>query len=593
MSKYARKLLINAAEELKGERVLNHGGAWITLFEPLFDEPQFQRPKNKDHGDWSTNFALQYGNDYGINPRDLAQKLVDKIHEVDPKIRIEIAGPGFLNFYLRSDHQAEILNQILDKQNLFGHSKKFTGKKVKIEFVSANPTGPLHVGHGRGAAYGATIANLLEAVGYEVYREYYVNDAGRQMDILTVSVWLRYLELCGDSFDFPCNAYQGDYIWDIAASLHREYENQFYHSTQLWMQAIPPDEPNGGDKEIHIDAIINKSKELLGDKDYEIFADRALNTILNDIKDDLEKFDVHFNQWYSEKSLVKSNKVQTALDTLTSNGHTYTKDGAIWFRSTDFGDEKDRVLVRENGQPTYFASDVAYHLDKYEREYDLLIDIWGADHHGYIARVKAAIEALGQDPERLRILLVQFANLYEGGKKLTMSTRSGEFVTLRQLRKQVGKDAARFFYVMRKCEQHLDFDLDLATSQSQDNPVYYVQYAHARICSIFEQAGNQLEDNELIDADSSLLDQTQEKGLINILDQFPEKVISAADQFSPHIVVNYLRDLANTFHSFYNAHQVLVDDLALRNARLKLIRATQIVLKNGLTLLDVSAPQHM
>ena len=551
------------------------------------------RTKNKAHGDFASNLALLLSKPAKTSPHELAEKILQKIPTQPSIDKIEIAGPGFLNFYIRTDHQAEILNQILNEQEKFGHSKTYDSKKVKIEFVSANPTGPLHVGHGRGAAYGATIANLLEAVGYEVYREYYINDAGRQMDILTVSVWLRYLELCGDSFDFPANAYQGDYIWDIAASLHQEFESRFYHSTQEWAQVLPPDEQKGGDNEIYIDAIICKCKELLGDVDYSIVTNRSLKTIIDDIEDDLEKFGVHFDVWFSEKSLVQSNRIQSAIKILTSKEHTYKKDGALWFRSSDFGDEKDRVLIRENGQPTYFASDVAYHLEKYEHGFDQLIDIWGADHHGYIARVKAAIEALGKDPKKLHILLVQFANLYEGGKKLTMSTRSGEFVTLRQLRKLVGKDAARFFYVMRKCEQHLDFDLDLATSQTQDNPVYYLQYAHARICSIFEKSGIEYTQVDMINADISLLTQEQEKDLMTILAQFPEKVMVAANQLSPHIVVNYLREVANALHSFYNAHQVLIDDTALKYARLKLIRATQIVLSNGLALLDVSTPQHM
>ncbi len=553
---------------------------------------QIVRGKNKEHGDFASNIAMMLAKSANTTPRELAEKILKHIVD-DPSInKIEIAGPGFLNFYLRSDHQAEILNQIINEQDKFGHSNEFAGKKVQIEFVSANPTGPLHVGHGRGAAYGATIANILETQGYEVYREYYVNDAGRQMDILTISVWLRYLDLCGDEFEFPSNAYQGDYIWDIAASLHREYGNQYHYATKEWMQLLPPDEPDGGDKEIYIDAIINKCKELLNGKGYEIFSEHSLNTILDDIKDDLEKFGVHFNQWYSEKSLV-NNKVQIVLNTLKDNGHTYMKDGAMWFRSTSFYDEKDRVLVRENGQATYFASDIAYHLEKFERKFDLLIDIWGADHHGYMARVKAAIKALGKNPEQLQILLVQFANLYENGKKLAMSTRSGEFVTLRQLRKQVGKDAARFFYVMRKCEQHLDFDLNLATSESNDNPVYYLQYAHARICSIFDKANIKPNHSELINADPSPLTEEQEKTLINTLDQYPEKIMHAAKQLSPHLIVNYLREVANAFHSFYNTHQVLVDDEKIRYARLKLIRATQIILHNGLSLLDVSAPERM
>ena len=563
------------------------------LPENIMVDVHVTRSKNSTHGDFASNLALLLAKPTNLPAREIAEKILAQI-PADPMInKIEIAGPGFLNFYMRADHRFEVLDQVLKEQANFGHSNKHSGSKVQIEFVSANPTGPLHVGHGRGAAYGATIANLLAAVGYDVYREYYVNDAGRQIDILATSVWLRYLELCGDTFSFPSNAYQGDYVWDIAATLHRKHEDQFHQPSQTWMQNLPTDEPDGGDKEIYIDAVINKAKEVLGEDGYEIFTQCSLDTITSDIKDDLELFGVHFDNWYSEQSLVKNHKVQTAIDALTKSEHTYQKDGALWFRSTEFGDEKDRVLVRENGQATYFASDIAYHLEKFERGFDQLIDIWGADHHGYMMRVKAAIDALGKDHKRLRILLVQFANLYEGGKKLAMSTRSGEFVTLRQLRKQVGKDAARFFYVMRKCEQHLDFDLDLASSQSQDNPVYYVQYAHARICSIFEQASDQHSDSELIKANSSLLNQEQEKDLLNALDLFPEKIDNAADQLAPHIVVNYLRELANAFHSFYNAHQVLVDDAELRNARLKLIRATQIILNNGLAMLDVSAPQHM
>lgn len=551
------------------------------------------RSKDKTHGDFASNLALQLAAHMNASARKVAEKIVDQIPDDISITKIEVAGIGFLNFYVCTSHQTDLLSRILSEKDNFGSTNKYSGNKIQVEFVSANPTGPLHVGHGRGAAYGATIANLLEAVGYDVYREYYVNDAGRQIDILTTSVWLRYLELCGETFTFPNNAYQGDYIWDIAASLHREYENQFHHPLQTWLSWLPADEARGEDQEAYIDAIINANKKLLGETNYKIVADLSLETIIRDIKDDLDLFGTHFDNWCSERSLITDNKVQAMLERLTNNGHTYNKDGALWFRSTAFGDEKDRVLVRENGNTTYFASDVAYHLEKYERGFTQLIDIWGFDHHGYIARVKAAIEALGKDPSRLRIILVQFVNLYEDSSKLAMSTRAGEFVTLRQLRKKVGKDAARFFYVMRKCEQHLDFDLDLATSQSQDNPVYYVQYAHARICSIFEQADNHYQEHKLVETDANLLVEEQEQDLMKCLDQFREKVLVAAEQLSPHIAVNYLRDLAHAFHSFYNAHQVLVNDSALRDARLKLIRATQIVLHNGLALLGVSAPRHM
>ena len=556
---------------------------------------QVSRSKDKSHGDFACNIAMQLAKQAKMAPRELAEALVANISDDQSIAKIEIAGPGFLNFYINENLHGEILNTVVEQNKHYGQSKKYVGKKIQIEFVSANPTGPLHVGHGRGAAYGATIANLLAAVGYEVQREYYVNDAGRQIDILTTSVWLRYLELCDERFEFPTNAYQGDYIWDIAASLHRKHGDKFTHSTSDWMKNLPKDEPQGGDKETYIDAVIDKTKSLLGKNNYEIFAKCALDTITNDIKDDLELFGVRYDNWYSEKSLVKSHKVQEAISELTKNGHTYTKDGAQWFESEKFGDEKDRVLVRENGTHTYFASDIAYHLDKYQRGFNRLINIWGADHHGYVPRIKAAVEALGKNPSCLDVPLVQFANLYKGGEKLAMSTRSGEFVTLRELRKQVGKDAARFFYVMRKHEQHLDFDLDLATSQSKDNPVYYVQYAHARICSIFEQAGISMQDNMVKNADNGILSNEHEKSLLKLLSQFPERILVSAEKLSPHILVNYLRDVANAFHSFYNekSNQVLTDNIELRNARLKLIYAIKIVLYNGLTLLDVSAPEKM
>ncbi|MBT8112176.1 MAG: arginine--tRNA ligase [Gammaproteobacteria bacterium] len=556
---------------------------------------QVTRSKDKTHGDFACNVALQLAKQAQMPPRELAEILLANMPEAPIVAKIEIAGPGFLNFYIQENLHGEVLNSILQQQANYGLTNTYAGKKVQIEFVSANPTGPLHVGHGRGAAYGATIGNLLAAVGYDVQREYYVNDAGRQIDILSASVWLRYLELCDEKFTFPSNAYQGDYVWDIAATLHREHGDKYLHATKEWMFDLPSDEPQGGDKEIYIDTIIQKTKALLDEDGYEIFTNCALETITNDIKDDLELFGVHYDNWFSEKSLVTSNKVQAALKILDENGYSYIKDQAVWFRSTDFGDEKDRVLVRANGTHTYFASDIAYHLDKYQRGFDRLINIWGADHHGYIIRIKAAVEALGKDPKALQIPLVQFANLYKGGEKLAMSTRSGEFVTLRELRKQVGKDAARFFYVMRKHEQHLDFDLDLATSQSKDNPVYYVQYAHARICSIFEQAGVDMQDKSISDADSEQLSNEHEKTILKLLSQYPENVSAAAEKLSPHILVNYLREVANALHSFYNEkeNQVLMDDMALRNARLKLIYATKIVINNGLTLLDVSSPQKM
>jgi len=461
--------------------------------------------------------------------------------------------------------------------------------------VSANPTGPLHVGHGRGAAYGAVVADLLEAVGYDVHREYYVNDAGRQMDILGTSVWLRYLELCGEALTFPSNGYRGDYVWDIAATLHREHGDDYRHPAGEVYEGVPPDAPDGGDKEAHIDALIVSAKRLLGDNRYRYVFELGLNTILDDIRDDLGLFGVNYQEWYSERSLVESGAVNKAVDRLREAGHLYEKGGAWWFRSTDFGDEKDRVVVRENGQTTYFASDIAYHMDKLDRGFDRVIDVWGADHHGYVPRVRAALQAMGEDASRLDVLLVQFAVLYRGGEKVQMSTRSGEFVTLRELRKEVGRDAARFFYVMRKCEQHMDFDLDLAKSQSSDNPVYYVQYAHARIHAVLRQAAERLLDVSPSDGLANLdrLVEDHELALLKELSRYPEVVESAALNEEPHQLTHYLRELANGFHTYYNAHQFLVDDVALRDARIKLILATREVLRNGLNLLGVSAPEQM
>ena len=508
--------------------------------------------------------------------------------------KVEIAGPGFINFYLKADAQFEIVPQVLTGGAQFGRSEIGQGKRVQVEFVSANPTGPLHVGHGRGAAYGAVVADLLQAIGYRVHREYYVNDAGRQMKILAASVWLRYLELCGEDFPFPTNGYKGDYVLDIAATLHRENGDKMFHAWSMVSAGLPEDAP-AGDKEAYIDAMIDKMQSLLHPDQYQLVFDLGLNYILDDIRDDLAHFGVEYDQWYSERSLEQSGAVMRAVERLQKSGHTYEQEGAIWFRSSNFGDEKDRVLVRDNGVTTYFASDVAYHMDKLERGFDRVIDIWGADHHGYVPRIKAALQALGDDAKKLDVLLVQFAILYRGGEKVQMSTRSGEFVTLRQLRKDVGSDAARFFYVMRKCEQHLDFDLDLAKSQSNDNPMYYIQYVHARICSVFRQLqekGFQFDQDMGLQKLNKLVE-SHESDILTRLNRYCETIINAGQFHEPHQLVHYLRDLANDFHTYYNAHQFLVEDAALRNARLCLISAVRQVIHNGLNLLGVSAPESM
>lgn len=554
-----------------------------------------EHTKSKEHGDFACNIALVLAKSARAKPRELAEKIVKALPGSDKIAKVEIAGPGFINFFLNAGTYHSVVHEILERRETFGRSNAGAGRKVQMEFVSANPTGPLHVGHGRGAAYGATLANLLDTVGFKVHREYYINDAGRQMDILATSVWLRYLELRGEKFAFPVNGYQGDYVYDIGATLHRENGDKYRHSAAKVFDTLPPDEPLGGDKEAHIDALIERAKLLLGPADYRQVFNLGLNVILDDIRQDLEEFGVTYDLWFSERTLVENGAADRAIERLKKSGHVYEKDGALWFRSTDYGDEKDRVVVRENGQKTYFAHDIAYHMDKLERGFDRVIDIWGADHHGYVPRIKAALAAIGDDPERLHVLLVQFAILYQGGKRMQMSTRSGEFVTLRELRSEVGNDAARFFYVLRKCEQHMDFDLDLAKSQSNDNPVYYVQYAHARIHSVFRQMQEKKFTHDPANGDRHLtrLTEPHEQALIQRLARYPEALEAAALAYEPHQLAHYLRELAYDFHTYYGAHTFLVNDAALRDARLNLIAATRQVIANGLKILGVSAPKTM
>ena len=557
-----------------------------------------EHTRDPSHGDFASNLAMMLAKPAGQKPRDLAEKIVAALPENNDIEKVEIAGPGFINFFMNAHTLTTIIPAILDAGEAYGHSTVGKGKRVQVEFVSANPTGPLHVGHGRGAAYGAAVADLLAAAGFEVHREYYVNDAGRQMDILCASVWIRYLSLCGTLPDpdyFPVNGYKGDYVWDIAAHLHRNNGDKFQ---ELWSDIatiLPADEDEGGDKEKFIDAVIVQAKERLGAENYRFVFDTGLNYIIDDIRDDLAHFGVVYEEWFSERSLTDNNLVTGAVERLVKSGHAEERKGAIWFKSTEFGDEKDRVLVRANGQSTYFASDVAYHMNKLERGYDQVIDIWGADHHGYVPRVKAAMEAVGDDPKKLHVLLVQFAILYRGKEKMQMSTRSGQFVTLRQLRKEVGSDAARFFYVMRKCEQHLDFDLELAKSQSNENPMYYIQYAHARVCSVLRQLDEKGfsydQENGITNLDK--LTESHEQSLMTTLSKFKELVENAALNHEPHQLAHYLRDLANDFHTYYNAHQFIVDDEAIRNSRIALITVTKQVLQNGLGLLGVSAPEKM
>jgi len=552
---------------------------------------QIERSRDPQHGDFASNIALTLARVARRRPRSIATDIVAALPRSESISRVEIAGPGFINFFVSSQARLQTVMDILRLGPGYGRSRIGAGQRIQVEFVSANPTGPLHIGHGRGAAYGAALANLLETTGFEVEREYYVNDAGRQMDILALSVWLRYLECCGETPSFPDNAYRGDYVQDIAASLYAEHGERYRVSANELQRDLPPDV----DADVILDALIARARALLGEEDYAEVHAWGLNDILAGIRDDLRHFGVEFQCWFSERSLADGGHIDQALGVLKQAGHLYEQGGAIWFRSTAFGDEKDRVVVRENGQKTYFASDIAYHMNKFERGFDRVINVWGADHHGYVPRVRAALTALGRDAECLEILLVQFASLYRGQEKVQMSTRSGQFVTLRELCDEVGRDAARLFYVQRRCEQHLDFDLELAKSESSDNPVYYIQYAHARICSVLRQLSEKGLDWSPEDGQAHLdrLQDAHEQALLTRLSTYPEMIEAAALNREPHQLAHYLRDLANDFHTYYNARQFLVEDVALRNARLNLIAATRQVLANGLGLLDVSAPEQM
>jgi len=558
-------------------------------------EIRVERARERAHGDLATNLAMALARPARRNPRDLADEIVAALPD-DPRIeRVEIAGPGFINFFLASGTRSEVVRQVLEQGETWGRASEPSGRRVLLEFVSANPTGPLHVGHGRGAAYGASVGNLLEAAGDEVYREYYVNDGGRQMNILAVSVWLRYLEDLGESLPFPANGYRGAYVRRIAHSLCDVHGDALRRPAEEVLRDLPADASEGGDREACIDALVGRARTLLGEQ-WEILFEHGCAELVADIREDLEAFGVVYDNWYSERSLYRSDAVDRALAELREAGYLYERGGATWFRSTAFGDEKDRVVVRENGDKTYFGADIAYHRDKLGRGHTDIIDVLGADHHGYIARMSAALQALGTAPEHFRVLLVQFAALYRGSEKIPMSTRAGEFVTLRELREEVGTDAARFFYVLRRNDQHLDFDLELAKSQTQDNPVYYIQYAHARIHSVMRQleARNMRWDREHGLANLDRLGSPHEERLLAALERFPEVVAQAAAEHAPHRMCYYLlEEVANGFHTWYNAEAFIVEDDALRDARLALVQATGQVLRSGLALVGVSAPERM
>lgn len=585
-----------------------------TLPEDWTDNSQITRTKDASHGDFASNVALIAAKSARMNPRALAEKIVAALPENADIRQVDIAGPGFINVFLNTDAKFAVLNDIFERQERFGLSDEFSDQKVQVEFVSANPTSSLHVGHGRGAAFGMSVANLLEAVGYHVTREYYVNDAGRQMDILATSTYLRYLEANGEQIVFPVNGYKGDYVGDIAETIKTQHGDAYVHPFATIAEGVPADAVYdindkgekvlvSGDKEAHIDGLIINAKSSLAEA-YQIFLNAALTSILEDIKDDLNDFGVRFERWFSEKSIEA--KIAPVLQILDDKGYLYEKDGNIWFKSTEFGDEKDRVVRRANGQTTYFASDIAYHKDKFDRGFDKVINVWGADHHGYVTRVKAALEALGIDPQRLDVILVQFVALWRGEEKVQMSSRSGQFVTLRELREEVGNDAARFYYVARKPEVHIDFDLELAKSQSKDNLVYYIQYAHARVCRVLEKLEENgfAVDDAIGAAHQTLLDNDAEGELIKLLAAYPEILKRAATGYDPHVLTNYLKDLAALFHGWYDGSRIIPksildgetpteEERLMMQARLRLSKAVRQVIANGLSLLGLSAPSSM
>lgn len=556
---------------------------------------QLERTRSPEYGEFASNLAMVLAKPARMSPRKLAEAIIERVPMSRQVERMEIAGPGFINIFLQRCALTGVLKDVLRQGDKFGQLRRGGRNRITVEYVSANPTGPLHVGHGRGAAYGASLASIMSAAGYKVQREYYVNDNGRQMDILAVCVWLRYLELCGENTDFPENGYRGDYIYDIARLVRVDHGDKWRFTRLEVEEGLPPTLAQGGEGEAYLDALILRAKELLGETGYLVFFNTALNNILGDIKEDLAEFGVLFDKWFSERELEESDAVQHAIDRLGENGHLYEKEGATWFRASDLGDEKDRVVVRENGRTTYFASDIAYFLNKLERGFETAVYVFGADHHGYVARLRAAARGLGEDPDRLEILLVQFAVLFRFGEKVAMSTRSGQFITLRELREEVSTDAARFFYVMRSHDQHLDFDLDLAKSRTNENPVFYIQYAYARICSVFRNLEDmdQRHNVEIGNVALDLLTEDHEMQLMRNISRFTETIESSARLRSPHMMAHYLHSLATDLHSYYNAHQFLVKDENMRNARLNLIQATGIVLRKGLGLLGVSAPEEM
>ncbi|RDW20515.1 arginine--tRNA ligase [Oceanobacillus chungangensis] len=520
------------------------------------------KPKDKSHGDFASNIAMQLARIAKKAPRQIADEIVANLDQSKASIeKVEIAGPGFINFFMKNDFLGEIIPTILKANDTYGKTDAGKGKRVQVEFVSVNPTGDLHLGHARGAAFGDVLCNVLDAAGYKVEREYYINDAGNQIDNLGLSVEARYLQEIGQNAEMPEDGYHGQAIIDIAKALVAEYGDEW--------------------------AAKEKAERM------EFFKEYGLKASLANIEEDLEEFGVHFDNWFSERSLYKDDKISDALETLKKGSHIYEQDGATWFKTTDLGDDKDRVLIKNDGSFTYFTPDIAYHKDKLDRGFDKIINVWGADHHGYIPRMRAAIQALGYPAEKMEVKIIQMVNLFEGGEKVRMSKRTGKAVSLKDLMEEVGVDATRYTFITRSNDSQLDFDMDLARSQTNENPVYYVQYAHARICTMLEQAKNKGFD---IDGeyDVSRLTAEKEVDLLKKLGEFPQMIADAAEMETPHKVTQYVYNLATLLHSFYNAEKVLdQDNLEQTSARIALMKAVRITIENALRLIGVTAPEKM
>ena len=532
-----------------------------------FPEIEIQEPKARVHGDFSTNIAMIMASSQKMAPKKIAESIISHLNDLNSIIlKAEIAGPGFINFYLKQSAWYPLLSRVYEEGERYGSSNVGKGEKIQVEFVSSNPTGPLHVGHGRGAAVGDSVANILSFCGYDVQKEYYINDSGRQINTLGRSVFYRYRELFGEKIEFPDTCYQGDYIRDIAIKIKDSNGDEFLH-------------PKG-----------KKAEE----KAVSYCAQLAAKGILEGIRQDLDSFGVSFNQWFSEQSLYDSGMVDSVINDFKKKKIIYENDGALWFKTSDFGDEKDRVVVKKNGEKTYFASDIAYHQEKYERGFNLVIDVWGADHHGYIPRMSASVMASGRDKNQFHVILVQLVNLSRGGEPVAMSTRTGEFVTLKDVINEVGRDAARFIFLTRHYDSPLDFDLEIAKKKTSDNPVYYVQYVHARISSIIRKAAEKEVEAIVIDDQAiAKLTQQEEVELMKALARYPETIKNSAKFMEPHRITFFLMNLASLFHAYYNKHRVLTNDPVLSRGRLYLITAVQRVIRNGLTLLGVSAPERM